>query len=102
MKDHLSNVSISQKIFQIVFPETFWVSTWLMNKVGESHESSEPPVWVFPCVAAWMCSSPELSDVPLLNCLGVYFVTLLLMEGQSDSAQLWALGAIRESAYFMN
>ena len=41
----LANVSISQKIFQILFPETFWASTQLMNKVGESRESSEPPVW---------------------------------------------------------
>lgn len=58
-----------------------------------SHQS--PCLTRLPWVAASMCLSSEWSDVPLLNCLAVYFVILLLIEAQNDSTQLWkALGAI--------
>lgn len=55
---------------------------------------------MFPWVIAWMCSGPKLSDVSLLNFFKMYFVTLLLMEGQNDSVQLWALETITGKCLF--
>lgn len=71
-----------------------------MNKVGKSCESSEPPVTVFLCVAAWMGSSPVIwCLVKLLECtlsLSPYYwwkakVTVL-------NCELWELlGRVRIS-----
>lgn len=102
IKGQLSSVAISQKSL----PGSV---SWNLLSTDTVDEQNKFELWIirascptrFPGVAVWMCSSPELSDVPLLNCLKVYFVTLLLMEGQNDSAQLWkALGTIMGKCLF--